>query len=154
MYLTVGQSDFESLAAAGVDSFATRVKVEGGDILGFRLTTAPVSCRRNGSTGDVAVASGPGQPDPPVGSPFAFGTVPGFLLNLAATVEPDSDSDDFGDETQDQCPTSASTQGPCPVAASGSTGQRAAALKRCKKKFPKVSKKRKRCIKKAKKLPV
>ena len=156
MYLTVGESDFETLTAGGVNSFATRVEVEGGDILGFRLTAAPVSCRRNGSTGDVAVASGPGQPDPPVGSPFAFGTVPGFLLNLAATVEPDSDSDGFGDETQDQCPTNASTQGPCPVAASGPTGQRAAALKRCKKKFTgkAKAKKRKKCKRKAKLLPV
>jgi hypothetical protein len=34
------------------------------------------------------------------------------------------------------------------------TGQRAAAVKKCKKKFPRGSKKRKRCIKKAKKLPV
>jgi hypothetical protein len=36
------------------------------------------------------------------------------LLN--ADVEPDADGDGFGDETQDQCPSDASTQGPCPVA--------------------------------------
>jgi len=29
-------------------------------------------------------------------------------------LEPDADHDGFGDETQDQCPTHASTQGPCP----------------------------------------
>jgi len=114
-YLTVGQSDFETLAAPGVNTFATRVEVQGGDILGFRMTAAPISCRRSGSTGDLAVASGPVQPDPPIGSSVSFGTVGAFLLNLAATVEPDADHDGFGDETQDQCPTNAATQGPCPV---------------------------------------
>jgi hypothetical protein len=36
---------------------------------------------------------------------------------VQATVEPDADHDGFGDETQDQCPTDASTQGPCPTSA-------------------------------------
>ena len=62
------------------------------------------------------MASGPLQPDPPIGSSVSFGTVGGFLLNLAATVEPDADHDGFGDETQDQCATDGTTQGPCPVA--------------------------------------
>ncbi len=100
-YLTVGQSDFETLATAGVNTFATRIEVQGGDILGLRLTAAPVSCRRSGSTGDAAVASGPGQPDPLIGSPVSLGTVGPYLLNLAATVEPDCDSDGLGDETLD-----------------------------------------------------
>jgi hypothetical protein len=34
-------------------------------------------------------------------------------LLVAAVIEPDADHDGFGDETQDQCPTQASTQGPC-----------------------------------------
>jgi hypothetical protein len=40
-----------------------------------------------------------------------------------------------------------------PTATATATGQRAAAIKRCKEKFPKGSKKRKKCLKKAKKLP-
>jgi hypothetical protein len=100
-YLTVGQSDFETLTGAGVNTFATRVAVAGGDILGFRITAAAISCRRNGISGDLAVASGPAQPDPPIGSSVSFGSVGAFLLNLAATVEPDCDGDGFGDETQD-----------------------------------------------------
>ena len=39
---------------------------------------------------------------------------PGRML-LNATVEPDADRDGFGDETQDLCPTDASTQGSCPT---------------------------------------
>jgi hypothetical protein len=100
-YLTVGESNFETLTAAGVNTFPARVQVEGGDILGFRITTDSISCRRSGITGDLATASGPVQPDPPVGSSVMLGTVGAYLLNLAATVEPDCDSDGFGDETQD-----------------------------------------------------
>jgi hypothetical protein len=43
-------------------------------------------------------------------------------LLVAATIEPDADGDGFGDETQDQCPSQKSTQGPCdekPPAVSG-----------------------------------
>src|SRR4029077_9555908 len=34
---------------------------------------------------------------------------------ISGTIESDADHDGFGDDTQDQCPTNASTQGPCPV---------------------------------------
>ncbi len=34
-------------------------------------------------------------------------------LLVAATIEPDADKDGFGDETQDQCPRQATTQGAC-----------------------------------------
>ena len=37
-------------------------------------------------------------------------------LQVQATIEPDADNDGFGDETQDQCPSQASTQGPCDTA--------------------------------------
>jgi hypothetical protein len=56
-----------------------------------------------------------------------------FLVN--ADVEPDADRDGFGDETQDQCPTNASTQGSCPPAPAqvkpcqGLTGKK---LKNCR----------------------
>jgi hypothetical protein len=35
------------------------------------------------------------------------------VLQVQASVEPDADGDGFGDETQDQCPSQATTQGPC-----------------------------------------
>jgi hypothetical protein len=100
-YLTVGESDFEPLAAPGVNTFATRVPVQGGDLLGLRIAVAAVSCRSTGSTGDVAVASGPLQPDPPIGTPVSLGSSGAYLLNLGARIEPDCDFDGFGDETQD-----------------------------------------------------
>ena len=129
-FLTVGQSDFETLAAPGVNTFATRVEVKGGDILGFRFTAAAISCRRSGVTGDLAMASGPGQPDPPPGTSVPLGTVGAFLLNLAATVEPDCDHDGLGDQTQDTNTSSCQT------------GQRAAALAKCKANYKRALKKR------------
>jgi hypothetical protein len=68
-------------------------------------------------------------------------------IDVSAVLEPDADHDGFGDETQDQCPTNGSTHGPCPA-----TGQRAAALKKCKKKHSAHA--RKKCRKKAKLLPL
>jgi len=51
-----------------------------------------------------------------VGSETLFdGPYLGYRLDVSAQLEPDDDGDGFGDETQDQCPTSASTQGPCPT---------------------------------------
>jgi hypothetical protein len=34
---------------------------------------------------------------------------------VSAVIEPDADNDGYGDETQDKCPQSATTQSPCPV---------------------------------------
>jgi hypothetical protein len=42
-------------------------------------------------------------------------------LMFNADVEPEADGDGFGDETQDQCPTDASTQGQCPPPEPGDT---------------------------------
>ena len=45
-------------------------------------------------------------------------------LLASADIEPDADHDGFGDETQDQCPTQATTQGPCDTAAPVVSGLR------------------------------
>jgi hypothetical protein len=49
-------------------------------------------------------------------------TEPACQLLVQATLEPDADHDGFGDETQDQCPTQATTQGPCDTTPPGVTG--------------------------------
>ena len=82
----------------------------------------------------------------------------GSQLLINADIEPDADGDGFGDETQDRCPT---IQGPCPVSPTvptvSATGQRAAALKKCKQTAKKknwTKKKLRKCKQKAKLLPV
>lgn len=53
----------------------------------------------------------------------ASNAVVGELL-ISADIEPDADHDGFGDETQDQCPTQATTQGPCDRTAPAVSGLR------------------------------
>jgi hypothetical protein len=43
-------------------------------------------------------------------------------LLVQAAIEPDADHDGFGDETQDQCPSQATTQGPCDKTAPTASG--------------------------------
>ncbi len=156
-FFLVGRSDLESFIAGIVNPFATRVPVSGGEILGLRGENA--GSTYGGMAGDNVLELPGGDPAPgetrsAVGAPED----PVTLVNVSAVLEPDADRDGFGDETQDQCPTNGTTQGPCPVPATATTatGQRAAAIKKCNKKFPgkAKAKKRKKCIKKAKKLPV
>ena len=50
---------------------------------------------------------------------------------VQGTVETDADHDGYGDDTQDQCPTDASTHGPCPTTTSTTPPPH---KKKCKKK--------------------
>jgi hypothetical protein len=52
-----------------------------------------------------------------------------FEILVQGTVETDADHDGYGDETQDQCPTDASTHGPCPTSTPPPVHK-----KKCKKK--------------------
>ena len=112
-FLLVGRSDLESFTAGIVNFFATRVPVSGGEILGLRGELA--ASTYDGMAGDNVLELPGGDPAPgetrsAVEAPEDSVT----LVNVAAVLEPDADGDGFGDETQDQCPTNATTQGPCP----------------------------------------
>lgn len=80
---------------------------------------------------------------------------------LQATIEPDADSDSYGDETQDQCPTDPLTRGPCasvappaeqPPTVTPATGKRSAALRQCL--YKKKMKALKKCARRARRLPL
>jgi hypothetical protein len=62
-----------------------------------------------------------------------------------ADVEPDADGDGYGDETQDQCPTNAGTQGACPPTPTTTTPSK---KKKCKKG---QKRKKGKCVKKKRK---
>ena len=53
-----------------------------------------------------------------------------FEILVQGTVETDADHDGYGDDTQDQCPTDASTHGPCPTTSTPPPPHK----KKCKKK--------------------
>jgi hypothetical protein len=105
----------------GLNAIPTRLPVQAGDHIGSSGTVATIPgsvvlvvCNTL-NPGDV-VATAPGNPG--VGSPLATSEPePGIQIPIVATVEPDADNDGFGDETQDQCPQSAASQGICPTVA-------------------------------------
>lgn len=82
----------------------TEFSYEGSPPEGFSLYCDEVPGTLGAVLGDVGVGSTANF------SPATEGRVP-----LAAVIEPDADHDGFGDETQDACPQSAATQGPCPL---------------------------------------
>jgi hypothetical protein len=124
--------------------------VQPGDVLGVRMDTAGGTCLLlTGNPADVVRYNNTAS-DPVDGSPQMLNNqLTDFRVLVAATVEPDCDHDGLGDETQD--PDVSSCAPPVTPAA---IGQRAAAKKHCKKKFRHDKRKRKKCLRKAKRLPV
>jgi hypothetical protein len=115
-----------------------------GDLLGlgYYETNPDMSATTAGSCGFRQHVDG----DHPVGTEATYQTTCGLEVMVQGTVEPDADSDGFGDETQDLCPTNAALQTACPatppVSASGS---------KCKKGFKlKKVKGKKKCVRKKK----
>ena len=110
-FTIVGESAPEIMAPNQVTTFPTRISVNGGELLGFFF-----SGFGNCATASVAgYGHAAGAGDQPVGAtaPYGMSPPPGPRLDVSAVLEPDADNDGFGDETQDLCPTSGSTQNDC-----------------------------------------
>ncbi len=116
-YQVIGESA-PSPVSSSINTFGTRIPVKAGDFLGasgtYEGTVYTLYCITGNPADRFAYF---------LGSPTQ-GAVVNSLLEaegvqspVTATVEPDADNDGFGDETQDSCPQSASTQAPCPLAA-------------------------------------
>ncbi len=122
---TGGANQFQVVAEStpgtvsqGLNSFDTRLPIQAGDRPAVAGATggagpAPLYC----ATGNPEDEMGALTPVATLGSTNTFPPAPGLVAAISAVVEPDADGDGFGDETQDQCPQSASLQTPCPVAA-------------------------------------
>jgi hypothetical protein len=93
-----------------IEEFPGRLPVEKGEHLALDTTAVNAIYNSNGNKFTYVYA-------PPLvagESPRASNDVTNELL-VAAVIEPDSDGDGYGDETQDSCPTDADTQqGACP----------------------------------------
>ena len=102
-------------SAAQTLSQSVRIAATTGDVLGFSSAgTDPCGTQTNNTADQYVTATG----DAPVGTVLASnsgGT--GYRFSVAATLEADADGDGYGDTTQDACPTDATTQGACKVAA-------------------------------------
>jgi hypothetical protein len=140
-FTIVGESEGKPIPDLdALHTFPVRIPVVAGDVIG--LYTAPPSvfyCARP-AAGHVVHQSAFGE-DVALGAPATFSPVNDLQLDVSAALEHDCDKDGLGDETQD------------PNLSACATGQRAAAIKKCKKKYKgkAKAKKRKKCIKKAKK---
>jgi hypothetical protein len=108
-YAVVGTTAIQDLPASFlVDRLPARIRVHAGDRLalspdpeGTFMSLSGVHCAFPTSDASDVVRSGSN----PVGSTVDLpGPSANERLNLAATVEPDADSDGFGDESQDACP--------------------------------------------------
>jgi len=113
-FTLVGESSPVPLSP-GANTFSTRVPVQAGDHLGYANGTREKEpgflCRTEDPADVIAYTDEPPSP----GGTGSFGKADEFRAPLAAVIEPDSDNDGFGDETQDGCPQSAAVQTPCPV---------------------------------------
>jgi hypothetical protein len=91
-----------------VSEFPGRLTVKKGDHLAIDGTNVNATYNSSGDKFSYVFAPPLVDGEGARGSTQATGE-----LLVAAVIEPDADHDGFGDETQDQCPTQANTQGPC-----------------------------------------
>ena len=114
LFTAAGTGAAETVMPGAERTFSTRLPISAGDLIGVDgppSATAPLAYR--------SLAGGTfGRWNPPLidgESPgrATTGSGGGFVGLYNADLEPDADGDGFGDETQDECPTDASTQAEC-----------------------------------------
>jgi Ca2+-binding RTX toxin-like protein len=99
-------------ASSGLHTFPTQISVKAGDYIGIRSTSGECGIETGNAADTWDFRFGTATP---VGATGNFAELSGGIWDISAQLEPDADGDGFGDETQDQCPTDPSTQGPCPA---------------------------------------
>jgi hypothetical protein len=91
-------------------TYSVRIPVRQADVIG--AYTPPGGCPRDGGAGYGSLSvSGDVAPS----SSASIGSSDSLKIPISAVLEHDADNDGYGDETQDQCPTSGATAGPCPL---------------------------------------
>jgi hypothetical protein len=120
-------------AASGLHNFGARIPVEAGDFIGIRATSGECGLQ-TGTPGDTF--------DFNAGTATAIGALGNFssnltgnywILDIAATLEPDADNDGFGDESQDQCMGQAGSNNGCPAPSPVVPPSQPVSKKKCKK---------------------
>ena len=116
-YKVVAASPIEALDPGQPKSFALNpgLKVAGGDLIGLYIPPGSViACDFFDANAANSILYGSGNT--PTNSDQSFtGPVINYRMNVSALLEPDADGDGAGDETQDKCPTDATTTGACPA---------------------------------------
>ncbi|MEZ5062999.1 MAG: hypothetical protein R2700_16095 [Solirubrobacterales bacterium] len=103
--------------ASGLQTFSARVPISQGDFVGVEqdgMGTGTAAFYASASDVFFATPKYASPMLPADGSPASASTFDSREVLLRARVELDADHDGFGDETQDGCPSDASTHGSCP----------------------------------------
>lgn len=114
-YTQVGRSAVRAVTPSSLNTFATRVPVPAGAVLGMQFSNAASACAFIAG-GNSVYASSTFNPDTQTSFAATYAALPNERLNASAVLESDADRDGYGDVTQDACPESALTHGPCPAA--------------------------------------
>jgi hypothetical protein len=113
----VAAESAQETVVSGRNTFSARIPVEAGEVFGLYggPTTPTLFCEMPGEE-EEQTAYGATQGNLTVGTRSIFNSGPtGSQVPVLATVEADLDGDGFGDVSQDRCPASAATHGPCPT---------------------------------------
>ena len=107
-------------ATATTATFAARMPVIANDRLGLMsLDGAPACLIQSASSSDLVNEET--TDEAPGSFTLAGSGLANERVNVSAQLEPDIDSDGFGDETQDQCPGVPGPVNGCPAPTSGPT---------------------------------
>jgi hypothetical protein len=93
------------------ENYPVRIPVRQGDVIGGHIPISDYYCVYGGGTN----AYGEDDADTLPGGTGSFDAINGGRIPVEATIEHDRDGDGYGDETQDACPTNASTHDACPL---------------------------------------
>jgi hypothetical protein len=114
-FTAVGESTLQPIEG-GTNTFETRIPVQVGDRLGVTSNFEGIWCgEAEEGEEESPNVFGAYPSDVALGTSATFTGVPHGQVAVSGTVETDADGDGYGDETQDKCPTDASTQGACPT---------------------------------------
>lgn len=112
-FRTIGSSSLETPTANQLNTYSdVRIPVIAGDVIGLSNSISGRNCGRRIDAGGFDYHFLNADPAPGATNTYtpAFNTV---QFDIAAVLEPDADKDEFGDESQDNCPTDPQTQGQC-----------------------------------------
>jgi len=112
---TVGAgTDVSVPGDSAVHAFNTRIPIAAGMLIGFTTPTAAVY-RTNGDSTNERIVHGSSPGTQPQEGNLDVATRQAIQAPLRGHIEPDADGDGYGDETQDACPSDATTHGACPT---------------------------------------
>ena len=130
----------DGTSAGHITEALTRRPVQAGDFVGIEFPDT-VKDGANGPPRQCAYKIGGNAPG--TTQTYTSASCNNNEWLVQATVESDADHDGYGDVTQDQCPTNASTHGACPLLPATSTPK-----KKCKKHKHSAASAKKHCKKK------